>query len=323
MHKRIFTLSLSAALMSVALLGASAQAADKFVAVTAIVEHPALDAVRDGVKEGLASEGFEEGKNLKWKYQSAQGNTGTAAQIARQFIGEKPDTIVAIATPSAQSVVAATKSIPVVYSAVTDPVAAQLVKSMEASGSNVAGVSDELALEKQIELIKQVVPEAKRVGMVYNPGEANSSVVVKRLKELLPKSGMSLVEASAPRSVDVGSAARSLAGKVDVIYTNTDNNVVSAYEALVKVGNESKIPLVASDTDSVKRGAIAALGINYKNLGTQTGKMVARILKGEKPGDIASETSDTLELFVNPGAAQKQGVTLDEQFVKSAKVVVK
>ncbi len=323
MHKRIFTLSLSAALMSVALLGASAQAADKFVAVTAIVEHPALDAVRDGVKEGLASEGFEEGKNLKWKYQSAQGNTGTAAQIARQFIGEKPDAIVAIATPSAQSVVAATKSIPVVYSAVTDPVAAQLVKSMEASGSNVTGVSDELALEKQIELIKQVVPEAKRVGMVYNPGEANSSVVVKRLKELLPKSGMSLVEASAPRSVDVGSAARSLAGKVDVIYTNTDNNVVSAYEALVKVGNESKIPLVASDTDSVKRGAIAALGINYKNLGTQTGKMVARILKGEKPGDIASETSDTLELFVNPGAAQKQGVTLDEQFVKSAKVVVK
>ncbi len=323
MHKRIFTLSLSAALMSVALLGASAQAADKFVAVTAIVEHPALDAVRDGVKEGLASEGFEEGKNLKWKYQSAQGNTGTAAQIARQFIGEKPDAIVAIATPSAQSVVAATKSIPVVYSAVTDPVAAQLVKSMEASGSNVTGVSDELVLEKQIELIKQVLPDAKRVGMVYNPGEANSSVVVKRLKELLPKSGMTLVEASAPRSVDVGSAARSLAGKVDVIYTNTDNNVVSAYEALVKVGNESKIPLIASDTDSVKRGAIAALGINYKDLGTQTGKMVARILKGEKPGDIASETSNTLELFVNPGAAQKQGVTLDENFVKSAKVVVK
>ncbi len=323
MHKRIFTLSLSAALMSVALLGASAQAADKFVAVTAIVEHPALDAVRDGVKEGLASEGFEEGKNLKWKYQSAQGNTGTAAQIARQFIGEKPDAIVAIATPSAQSVVAATKSIPVVYSAVTDPVAAQLVKSMEATGSNVTGVSDELVLEKQIELIKQVLPDAKRVGMVYNPGEANSSVVVKRLKELLPKSGMTLVEASAPRSVDVGSAARSLAGKVDVIYTNTDNNVVSAYEALVKVGNESKIPLIASDTDSVKRGAIAALGINYKDLGTQTGKMVARILKGEKPGDIASETSNTLELFVNPGAAQKQGVTLDENFVKSAKVVVK
>src|SRR3546814_1698891 len=127
--------------------------------------------------------------------------------------------------------------------------------------------------------------------MVYNPGEANSVVVVKQLQDLLPKAGMTLVEAAAPRTVDVASAARSLIGKVDVIYTNTDNNVVSAYESLVKVGNDAKIPLVASDTDSVKRGAIAALGINYHDLGVQTGKIVVRILKGEKPGAITSETS--------------------------------
>ncbi|WP_051401789.1 ABC transporter substrate-binding protein [Advenella kashmirensis] len=298
-------------------------AADKFVAVTAIVEHPALDAVRDGVKEALIKEGFEEGKNLKWRYQSAQGNTGTAAQIARQFIGEKPDAIVAIGTPSAQALVAATKTIPIVYSAVTDPIAAQLVKSLDGSGTNVTGSSDALELEKQVDLIKQVVPQAKRVGIVYNPGEANSSVVVKQLKELLPKSGMTLVEASAPRSVDVGSAARSLVGKVDVIYTNTDNNVVSAYEALAKVGNESRIPLIAADTDSVKRGAIAALGVSYKGLGEQAGVIVARILKGEKPGDIPSETAKVLELFVNPAAAQKQGVKLSDEFIKSAKVVVK
>src|SRR5690606_2858416 len=126
---------------------------------------------------------YESGKNLKWQYQSAQGNTGTAAQIARKFVGDRPDAIVAIATPSAQSVVAATKDIPVVYSAVTDPVAAQLVPSMDASGTNVTGVSDLLALDKQIELIKKVVPDAKRVGMVYNPGEANSVVVVKQLQE--------------------------------------------------------------------------------------------------------------------------------------------
>ena len=168
------------------------------------------------------------------------------------------------------------------YSAVTDPVAAQLVASMEPTGTNVTGVSDLLALDKQIDLIKKIVPNAKRVGMVYNPGEANSVVVVK-LQELLPKYGMSLVEAAAPRSVDVASAARSLIGKVDVIYTNTDNNVVSAYESLVKVGNDAKIPLVASDTDSVKRGGIAALGINYRDLGVQTGKVVVRILKGESP----------------------------------------
>lgn len=316
-------LFLTAGALALALAAGGVMAQQKSVAVTAIVEHPALDAVRDGVKEGLKQSGFTVDKNLKWQYQSAQGNTGTAAQIARKFVGDNPDAIVAIATPSAQAVVAATKTVPVVYSAVTDPVAAQLVPSMGPSGTNVTGVSDLLALDKQIELIKKVVPDAKRVGMVYNPGEANSVVVVKQLQELLPKAGMTLVEAAAPRTVDVAPAARSLIGKVDVIYTNTDNNVVSAYESLVKVGNDAKIPLIASDTDSVKRGAIAALGINYHDLGVQTGKLVGRILKGEKPGELASETSTKLELFVNPGAAAKQGVTLPEALIKSATEVVK
>ncbi|QXZ10810.1 ABC transporter substrate-binding protein [Comamonas sp. Y33R10-2] len=301
-----------------------AYAADtKSVAVTAIVEHPALDAVRDGVKDALKSAGYEDGKNLKWQYQSAQGNTGTAAQIARKFVGDKPDAIVAIATPSAQAVIASTKSVPVVFSAVTDPVAAKLVPSWEASKNNVTGVSDLLALDKQMDLVKQVVPNVKRIGMVYNPGEANSAVVVKELQALLPKMGWTLVTAAAPRSVDVSSAARSLVGKVDVIYTNTDNNVVSAYESLVKVGQDAKIPLVASDTDSVKRGAVAAYGINYRDLGEQTGRMVVRILKGEKAGDIKPEVSTKMELFVNPGAAEKQGVKLPDALIKAAATVVK
>ncbi|MCZ2105031.1 MAG: ABC transporter substrate-binding protein [Comamonadaceae bacterium] len=302
---------------------APASAQEKSVAVTAIVEHPALDAVRDGAKDALKAAGFEEGKNLKWQYQSAQGNTGTAAQIARKFIGDKVDVIIAIATPSAQAVVAATKTVPVVFSAVTDPVAAKLTPSWDASHTNVTGVSDLLAMDKQMELVKKVVPNAKRVGMVYNPGEANSVVVVKELRELLPKMGMELIEASAPRSVDVSSAARSLVGKVDVFYNSTDNNVVSAYESMVKVAQEAKIPLVAADSDSVKRGAIAAIGVNYRDLGEQTGRMVARILKGEKPGDIKPETSTKLELYVNPGAAEKQGVKLSEDLIKSAAVVVK
>ena len=310
------------ALAMASLSGAAVADTTKSVAVTAIVEHPALDAIRDGVKESLKAAGYEEGKNLKWQYQSAQGNTGTAAQIARKFVGDKPDAIVAIATPSAQAVVAATKDVPVVFSAVTDPVAAKLVKSWEPSKTNVTGVSDLLKLEPQIELIKKVVPNVKKVGMVYNPGEANSVVVVKQLKDLLAKNNMTLVEASAPRSVDVGTAARSLVGKVDVIYTNTDNNVVSAYESLVKVGQDAKLPLIASDTDSVKRGAIAALGVNYKDLGLQTGQIVIRILKGEKPGTIKPEVSNKTELYVNPGAAEKQGVKLSDELIKSAAQVV-
>ena len=316
------TLASAVALALVGLTSVHA-AEEKSVAVTAIVEHPALDAVRDGIQDALKEAGYESGKNLKWQYQSAQGNTGTAAQIARKFIGDKPDAIVAIATPSAQAAVAATKTVPVVFSAVTDPVVAKLVTSWEPSKTNVTGISDMLALEKQIALIQQVVPNAKRVGMVYNPGEANSVVVLKQLQKLLPEHGLTLVEAAAPRSVDVSSAARSLIGKVDVIYTSTDNNVVSAYEALVKVGQDAKIPLIASDTDSVKRGAVAALGINYRDLGEQTGRMVVRILKGEKPGDIAVESSDKLELFVNPGAAEKQGVQLSPALINSAAQIVK
>ncbi len=320
--KKLAWAPLGAMALAIAAIAPAHAADQKSVAVTAIVEHPALDAVRDGVQAALKAEGFENGKNLKWQYQSAQGNPGTAAQIARKFVGDKPDAIVAIATPSAQAVVAATKTVPVVFSAVTDPVAAKLVPSWEASKTNVTGVSDLLALDKQMELVKKILPNAKRVGMVYNPGEANSVVVVKELKELLPKLGMTLVEAAAPRSVDVGSAGRSLVGKVDVIYTNTDNNVVSAYESLVKVGQDSKLPLVASDTDSVARGAVAALGINYRDLGEQTGRMVARILKGEKPGDIKTEVSTKVELFVNPGAAEKQGIKLPDDLVKAAAKVI-
>ena len=314
-------LSLGAFALSLATPFAASAAEQKSVAATAIVEHPALDAVRDGVRAALEQAGYS-GDNLKWQYQTAQGNTATAAQIARKFVGDRPDAIVAIATPSAQAVVASTKSVPVVFAAVTDPVAAQLVRNWEASGSNVTGVSDELELDRQMELVKRVVPDAKRVGMVYNPGEANSVVVVERLRELLPEMGMTLVEAAAPRSVDVGSAARSLVGKVDVIYTNTDNNVVSAYESLVKVGMDTKTPLVASDTDSVKRGAIAALGIDYYQHGVQAGELVVRLLKGEKPGDIAPQKTADLSLYLNRSAAAAQGVTLSQELIDSAAEVI-
>jgi len=301
----------------------SALAAEAKVSITAIVEHPALDATRKGVEDELKAAGFHAGKNLKYEFQSAQGNTATAAQIARKFVGDNPNVIVAIATPSAQAVAAATRSVPVVFSAVTDPVAAKLVPSWEANGGNVTGVSDALQLKPQVELIKKALPNAKRVGIVYSPGEVNSVTVVKALKAELDKRGMTLVEAAAPRTVDVASAAKSLAGKVDVIYTSTDNNVVSAYESLYKVAVEAKIPLIAADPDSVKRGAAAALGMNYYDLGRQTGKIVVRILKGEKPGAIKPEHGSKTSLVVNPAAAEKQGLKLPESLIKEAKEVVK
>lgn len=321
MHSKGLYRKLAALAVALGVSGA-ALAEPQLVAVTAIVEHPALDAVRDGLREQLKEEGFVEGKDITWQFQSAQGNPGTAAQIARKYIGDKPAVIVAIATPSAQAVIAATKTIPVVYAAVTDPIEAQLVPSWEPSKTNVTGISDGLELTRQIELIKKVVPNAKRVGVVYNPGEANSVVVNTEFKKLLPEHGMELVEAAAPRTVDVSSATRSLDGKVDLIYTSLDNNVVSAYESMVRVADDLKIPLIASDTDSVGRGAIAALGVNYTDLGKQTGKVVARILRGEKPGDIASSRSENVRLFLSKKSAAAQGVTLSEALLKEADEVI-
>jgi putative ABC transport system substrate-binding protein len=311
------------ALAAIAIFSAPAGAAVKTVEVMAIVEHPALDAVRDGVKDQLKADGFEDGRNLKFEYQSAQGNTGTAAQIAHKFVGDRPDVAVAIATPSAQALIAATRDIPIVFSAVTDPVAARLVKSWDASGTNVTGVSDMSPLKMQIDLMLQVVPKAKRIGVIYNPGEANSVAIVTEMKQLLNARGMTLVEAGAARTVDVSAAARSLVGKADIIYAPTDNNVMSAFEGIVKVAQQTKLPIVAADTSAVKRGAAAAIGLNYYDLGRQTGKLVVRILNGEAPGKIAIQTSTTFELFVNPEAARKQGLTLSADLIKSAKTVIR
>lgn len=293
----------------------------KTVAITAIVEHPALDAVRQGVLEQLATDGFKEGQNLKVTFQSAQGNTATAGQIAKQFVADNPDVIVAIATPSAQSVVATTKSIPVVFSAVTDPVDAKLVPSWEASGTNVTGVSDLLPLDPQIELMKKVLPTVKNVGYVYSPGEINSTVVLKQLEEKLKPMGINIVPAPAQRSTDIPQATRSLQGKVDMIYTSLDNNVVSAYEALYQAAKEIKVPLVASDTGSVARGAVAALGVNYKTLGQETGKIVTRILKGEQAGSIKPVTMEKLDLYLSPKHAQELGITLSPELIKEATTI--
>ncbi len=294
----------------------------KTVAITAIVEHPALDDVRKGVIDELNEAGFTDGENLTINFQSAQGNTATAGQIAKQFVADSPDVIVAIATPSAQSVAAATSSIPLVFSAVTDPVAAKLVPKLDGSGTNVTGASDALPYEPQIELMRQIIPDLKNVGYVYSPGEVNSTIVLKALKENLAPLGIDVHEAPAQRSNDIAMAARSLEGKVDMIYTSTDNNVVSAYESLFQIAKESKIPLIASDTSSVARGAVAALGVDYYVLGRETGKIVVRILNGENAGEIPVYTPQNLDLYISPKNAEAEGITLPQAVIDRAKEVV-
>lgn len=299
-----------------------AKAEDVTVAVTAIVEHPALDAARDGVKEALEAAGYKEGENLKFVYESAQGNPATAAQIARQFVGDSPSVIVPISTPSAQAVVSATKDIPVVFTAVSDPLGAQLIKDMDKPGGNVTGLSDMSPVAEHLALIKEILPEAKTIGYLYNSGEANSVSLLAVLKEEADKAGLTVVESAATKSAEVQGAARALVGRADAIYIPTDNTIISALEGAVAVAEEAKLPLFTADTDSVARGSIAALGFNYKDVGRQTGEVVVRILKGENPGDIAVKVAAGTDLVVNKGAAAKMGITLPEAVVGRATRVI-
>lgn len=293
------------------------------VAVTAIVEHPALDATRDGIQAALADHGLVAGENLDWTFESAQGDTGTAAQIARQFVGEQPDVIVAIATPSAQAAAAAARgTLPVVFSAVTDPVAARLVDDPARPGGNITGVTDMLPLDRHLDLIRTVLPEARVLGVPYNPGEANAVALVEALKAQAPEQGFEVVTAAAPSSNDVLSAARALAGQeVDALYVTTDNTIVSALEAVVKVGQEAGIPVFAGDTASVPRGAVAAVGFDYHDIGRQTGEIVWQILQGTAPGDIPVQGVEKTDLVVNPKAAEAMGVTLPAALMDRATLV--
>jgi putative ABC transport system substrate-binding protein len=293
------------------------------VAVTSIVEHPALDATRDGVREGLAAEGFVDGQTIRFVFESAQGSPATAVQIARRYVGEAPAVIVPISTPSAQAVAAATRDIPVVFSSVTDPVGAKLVTDLAHPGGNVTGMSNLTPIGRHLDLVKEILPELKRLGVVHNPGEANSRTLLKLLEAEAPARGIAIVEAPAAKSADVQEAARSLVGRADAIYVPTDNTVVTALEALVQVGRENRLPVIAGDIDSVPRGAIAALGFDYLDVGRQTGRMVARVLRGEQPGDLPVEFAQTLELAVNPAAAESMGVTLPEAVVSRADIVVR
>jgi putative ABC transport system substrate-binding protein len=290
----------------------------KHVAITQIVEHPSLDAIRRGIIDALQEEGFTVGENLQLDYQNAQGNPATAAQIARLFVGDAPDVIVAISTPSAQAVAAATREIPVVFSAVSDPVGAKLVFNKTHPRSNITGTSDPSPTPEQLDLIKEMVPNAKKLGVIYNPGEANSVSLVTQLKDLAPTRGYTVIESVASRSSEVLSAARNLVGKVDVVYIPLDNTVVSALEAVIKVGIETKLPVFSADTDSVQRGTVASLGFNYYDVGRQTGGQVARILNGEKPSNIPVEPVRKLNLFVNQQAAEAMGVTIPSALVEKA-----
>ena len=302
-------------MLTLAGIASAAAAKEKLlhIGISQIVEHPALDATRRGFMDDLEQNGFESGKKIEYDYQNAQNNRAVSGQIARKFVGDEVDLILAISTPSAQDAAAATKHIPILFSAVTDPKAAGLVKSLERPAGNVSGTCDRSPVGRQLELIRQILPAAKTIGTIYNPGEVNSVASIAEMEAHAAKMGLSVVKAAASSSSTVKMAAESLLGRVDAIQVPTDNTVVLALESVVKVCQDNKIPLFAADVDSVNRGAIAALGLDYYKLGRQTGAMARKILQGSrKIAEMPVEFQNDLVLHVNPAQAVKMGVTLPE-----------
>ncbi|WP_418114036.1 ABC transporter substrate-binding protein [Vibrio scophthalmi] len=288
------------------------------VAVSQIVEHPALDATREGLIDGLKARGYEQGKNLEFDYKTAQGNPAIAVQIARQFVGERPDVLVGIATPTAQALVAATRDIPVVFTAVTDPVGAKLVNQLEQPGKNVTGLSDLSPVAQHVELIKELLPDVKTIGVVYNPGEANAVALVNLLKESAQQHGLEIIEATALKSADVQSATQVIAAKSDVIYAATDNTVASAFEGMIVAANQSKTPVLGGATSYVEKGAIAALGFDYYQVGVQTAAYVADILEGKAPGTLDVKVAKGSDLVVNTQVAQDLGIEIPQSVLERA-----
>lgn len=279
------------------------------ISVNQFVEHPALDAVLKGLQDYLKDNGIE----TEFKVHNAQANMGTATQIGQQMIGEKADLLVAIATPSAQATAQALSKAPsdmkrpFLFTAVTDPVAAGLVKALDEPSEYITGVSDLLPLDKHLEMVMTYKPDIKRLGVLYNAGEANSKATVATLKEMSAKMGFKVVEATAAKTADVYTAAKSLVGRCDAVFIPTDNTIVSALESVLKVGTQNKLPIFAADVDSVERGAVAAMGFDYYKHGYQTGAMARKILEGTSPAQLPVESQDELQLQINLKAATAMG----------------
>lgn len=323
-HSKLAGLALLAAgalvLTGCAADGGSAGASDDTISIgiSQIVQHPALDATREGFKQAFADAGYVEGEDITFDEQNAQGEQATATTIAAKFQTDGVDLVLAIATPTAQAAAQSIADIPVLFTAVTEPAEAGLVDSWEKPGGNVTGTSDLNPVEQQLELVTEVVPDAKTVGIVYSSGEVNSEVQVELAKEAADKLGLEIKEATVTNSSEVAQATESL-GDVDAIYIPTDNRVTEGLEAVVQIAEQKQIPLFGAEGGQVERGAVATYGIDYTELGYQTGKMAIEILEnGADPAEMPVETLDELSLIVNPAAAERQGVTLPEDLVAEA-----
>lgn len=298
-------------LLGISMIAFGKEKSDVKIGVTQIMEHQSLDSARKGFIKALEKEGYGE-KNIE--YQNAQGDFGTAQIIANSFKNDNKDLILAISTPSAQAAYNATKEIPIIITAVTDAKSSGLV------GENITGTSDAAPIYKQLEVAKKLLPQIKKVGVIYNTSEQNSQIQVEQVKEEGKKLGLEVVETGITNVTDMAIGLDTLLPKVDILYTPTDNLVVSATPLVLEKANKAGKPVIGSVEDQVAQGALVTQGIDYEKLGYQTGEIAIRVLNGEKPNSIAIETLKETTLIINKKAAEKYNINMSNEILKDAKV---
>ena len=288
------------------------------VGIIQLMEHPSLDTIRESIIEGLEDEGYVEGKNLKIEDQNGQNDMSTMKNIAQTFVGDECDVIVAIATPAAQAALSETTEIPIVFAAITDPVGAGLVDSLDNPGGNVTGTSDEVSAEMIMNLAKDITPDFKTIGVLYNIGEDNSVSVVAQLKEYAGENGYKVIESTVTNTGEVQQAAQYLADKVDIVFSPIDNTVASSMAVATETFNNAGIPFYVSADSMVNDGGLATCGIDYTVLGRETAAMIADILEGADPAAIAVRKMSEMSVYVNKETAKALNIEIPQAILDKA-----
>jgi len=322
MRKLITAIILISLLSATFFAGCSKKDDEIVIGIGQFAEHGSLDNCREGFIAGLAEAGYKEGTNLKILYENAQADANMASQISKNFIAKKVDLICAIATPMAQSAFGAAKNtnIPVIFTAVTDPIKAELAKEDGTPNGNTTGTSDKLPVEKQLEMIRKILPEAKKIGIMYTTSEVNSLSAIEEYKAVAADYGFEIIESGISTSADIPLAADNLLEKVDCINNITDNTVVSALPIILDKAAKKNMPVFGSEVEQVKIGCLASMGLDYFDLGKQTGKIAAKVLSGEKKAsEINFEIIEEFAFYGNYAVAENLGITLPEDLVGNAK----
>lgn len=315
-------LAITMLMSSILLLsGCSGAGNVKKIGIVQILEHPSLNTIRESIIKELEANGYKDGQNIRIDYQNAQNELTNLKTISQKFVRNKYDLIIAIATPSAQTVKNETSEIPIIFSACTDPVGAGIVTNLEKPGGNVTGTSDAVSAEMIMELARKITPGIKTIGALYNLSEPNSVSVINDLKDYAGKNGLTVVEATVTSTADIQQAVNSLTGKSDAIFVPIDNTVASAMKVVAETATKAGIPVYVGADSMVKDGGLATYGINYEILGKETAKMAIEVLNGKNPGDIPVKLMTDMDIYINQDTASKLGINIPQDILSEATIL--